>query len=192
MEQIKMKLIGVTPLLMHNARLADPINEYTEAIKLITSKKTKTKDDRIEISRLEWEGGLYYSDELGPYVPDQNIEGFLADGARVHKQGQDASAGISVINHAPLECKWPKKKQLRDVFDSREFTDIRSVVVQKNRVMRCRPIFREWSLTFTAVFDPEIVNRSDILQFAVVAGKRKGLCDGTPKFGRCTVEEFTN
>ena len=41
MKQIKVKLTGLRPLIMHNGLMADPTNPYTVAIKKITSKGSK-------------------------------------------------------------------------------------------------------------------------------------------------------
>lgn len=191
MDKITFKVTGVTPLLMHNGRLANPFDQHAIAIKTITSKRKKTEDDQLSLFWLEWQGGLYWDEETGPYIPGANLESFLNDGARVHRRGQDILRGVIMLeDKAKLSCNWPKKKELRAIFDSGEFNDVRGVVnpSTSGRTMRCRPIFKEWSCEATFSFDPEVVSRDDMILFAGVAGKRAGLCDGKPKYGRCTVE----
>ena len=66
MKDIKIKITGIRPLVLHNGLMADPTNPYTIAIKKITSKGSKlTEHDYAERDRLEWEAGLYWSDEIG-------------------------------------------------------------------------------------------------------------------------------
>ena len=53
-------------LLMHNGQLADPLNEHTKRLKEFTSKKRKSDDDHIKIGEIEFQGGLYFDDTIGP------------------------------------------------------------------------------------------------------------------------------
>ena len=53
--------------------------------------------------------------------------------------------------------------------------------------MRCRPLFSDWELKFELDFDDETVNRDDVIQWLHVAGKKVGLSDWRPKFGRFEV-----
>jgi hypothetical protein len=69
MLDLKMTWTGRTPLVVHNDQLANPLGSYTKAIKAISSKRAKTEDDHLEMSRIEWEGGLYIDPELGPFLP---------------------------------------------------------------------------------------------------------------------------
>ena len=58
MKQIKVKLTGLRPLIMHNGLMADPTNPYTVAIKKITAKGSKKmtihdhQELEAEVSRL--------------------------------------------------------------------------------------------------------------------------------------------
>ena len=56
----RLDLTGVTGLVLNNAQLADPTNEYTIKIKAITDKGVKmTPEDREQREALEWTGSLY-------------------------------------------------------------------------------------------------------------------------------------
>ena len=50
METLKIRLIGETPLMIHNNRLANPLNEYSRELKKLTKKRDKTDADVMEIS----------------------------------------------------------------------------------------------------------------------------------------------
>ena len=71
-----------------------------------------------------------------------------------------------------------------------KFADVRAVRVQASRVMRCRPIFRDWSLEFTAMHDPSVMAGRAIAEALEIAGQQIGLGDFRPKFGRFTVESL--
>src|ERR1700748_2033656 len=68
MLQMDVTFTGCTPLVIHNVRLANPLDSYTRAIKAISSKRSKTEDDHAEMMRLEWEGGLYIDSGPGAFL----------------------------------------------------------------------------------------------------------------------------
>ena len=73
---------GTAPLLMHNARLVDPLDMVVKKIREVSTKTKKTDEDHEEIAKLEWLGGIYYDPSLGPYVPTLNLHRCLVEGAR--------------------------------------------------------------------------------------------------------------
>ncbi len=70
---------GTTPMMMHNERLANPFDDLTKAIKAISGKRKKTEDDLIEMSRIEWLGGLYSIDSDKPVLQTSNSDGSSPD-----------------------------------------------------------------------------------------------------------------
>lgn len=85
MEQIKLRLIGQTPFLMHNSRLANPLDVYTKEIAKRSGKRKKTEEDIEELARLEWEGGLYLNDgEIK--IPMRVVNKTLERGATKQKE----------------------------------------------------------------------------------------------------------
>jgi hypothetical protein len=191
-QTIRFRLTGIAPLLMHNGRLANPFDPFAQKMKEITSKRKKTEADQMALFRIEWEGGLYWSEETGPHIPGPNLESMVNDGARPTKQGQEVLRGSVVVeDKCPLlNTGWPKSKDLDAVYDMHKFVDIRNIVnpSTNGRSMRCRPLFREWAVEFTLAFDPEVLNEKDCKMFVITAGKQKGLCDGKPRFGRFAAE----
>jgi hypothetical protein len=69
-----------------------------------------------------------------------------------------------------------------------EYSDVRAVLVNNSRVMRTRPIFRQWAIEFAAEFDDEQINADQLIKAAQDAGRMVGLCDYRPKYGRFSVE----
>ena len=59
---------GGSPLVMHNERLADPLDEYVRDIAKLSRKRQKTEADHLEIARLEFLGGLYLNGDGVPSV----------------------------------------------------------------------------------------------------------------------------
>lgn len=178
---------GVAPLVMHNEQLADPLNKWTKLVAEISKKRNKTEDDLAEMSRREWFGGLYYDNEMGVHVPERCLERLLRDAAAKEKRGRDVLSALIVTDAAKLVYKGPKEPDA--LWKSGDFL-LRATVGQNGkRIVRSRPIFREWSLTFTVNYDETVLQASDIDRFMEVAGRLVGLMDWRPKNGRFVVEK---
>lgn len=186
-EFLTVKVVGVAPLLMHNAQLADPLNKFTRAIKEICAKGRKKTDADLEaLAKLEFMGGLYMDSKGHPAIPGECIEGMIRDGARKSRKGKDAQCGIISDGVWPLEYEGPK--DVEKLWHDERFRDYRGCGVNNARVMRMRPKFPAWSLTFKVAYQPEVVNRSDLEKWLEDAGQLVGLCDFRPRFGRFEVE----
>lgn len=192
MEQVTITINGTSPLLMHSDRLSNPLDPLTKEIKTYTGKRKKTDDDHLEIARLEWRGGLYHDPKVGPYIPARNIKAALIVAAKKTKDGPKMKSGATILDSmCRLQYRGPR--DIDALWDDGGFTDIRSVAVQSSRTMRCRPVFPEWSATFTIVYDPAVVDKADLIRFAETAGQLVGIGDYRPAnggdFGRFEVTE---
>lgn len=187
-EKIRMRLTGVTPLLMSNARTADPLNEHAQRLKKLTSKRKKTDADHEAVSRVEWEGRLYWDPKIGPYVPGENIDATLKEAAKSERRGKDVTRGVVCVEKC-VPIKIEGDTDLDSLWDEGYF-DRRTVVNQRNRVARTRPCFDEWELECTVAYNPKVINKADLLRIAEYAGEMVGLCDYRPRYGRFDVEEI--
>ena len=177
------KIEGTTPLLMASERLANPIDPLSKQIKELTGKRKKTDDDLEQIARLEWEGHLYMNGE-GPVIPGENVEAMIRDGAKFVRMGRNIQRGLQILEQK-VKLEYSGPRDIEGMWNQRDkFTDIRSVVLQKKRIMRCRPIFHEWSISFTVVASEELLNMVDILGYVKTAGDFVGICDYRPRYGR--------
>lgn len=190
METTRMKWTGIRPIIMHNGELADPMNQTVREIKNITSKGSRkmTDTDYACLQRLEWEGSLYWDDEHGPYIPNDNIERCLQLGAQKSRMGKEIQSVAFVMDDiVKLSFNGPKEKE--KLFQP-NFILRKGVSVNKgSRTIRVRPRFPVgWSINFTVEFDDQIVDRASIIKAAIDAGARIGLGDWRPKYGRFDVE----
>ena len=89
---------------------------------------------------------------------------------------------------------WPiiykGSKDPEKLFDDKNFVDKRGVIVNRSRIIRTRPIFREWELVFDVQFIETVVNKSNVIDALTLAGQIIGLCDYRPKYGRFEVVEI--
>jgi hypothetical protein len=188
---VQIKISGESPLLCHNGQTADPRNTYAKAMKAVSSKRKKTDADFDELARLEWLAGLYrFRDEL--VIPDYVLESCFVNGAKKSKRGPQAKCGLFFTQHAVLDFD-SKPEQINDqslaeMFESGKFVHTIGVKVGMAKVMRTRPMFRDWRLVATAQFDPDVMNLRDIEEIAIDAGKLVGIGDWRPKHGRFTAE----
>lgn len=186
MIEFTLTLRGSRPLLMHNSRLANPLDPATKAIKAVTSKRKKTDDDHELIARLEFSGSMYLDPDYGPYVPGENIMRALVDGGKLTKQGTAVTRGLIIKSDVnPLAYKGPRTP---DELWDKGFRHMASAKVGTQRVMRCRPIFYDWSLEADGLLDPAVLELSDLDTIATNAGLMAGLGDWRPRFGRFEAE----
>lgn len=189
MQIIKFKITGASPLVVHADTLCNPLNPLTKEIKSFTGKRKKTDDDLAMIAKLEWKAGLHYDKELGPIIPGQNIDACFIGAAKLQKRGPDVKRGLMTIeNKIPLLYDGPRNIDKLFGNGDNQFVDIRSVVIQRARCMRCRPIFNEWGLEFSVGFNPEIFNQDDVVTLLKTAGGLIGLCDMRPRYGKFDVK----
>lgn len=181
-KQMSVKLNSVQPLLMNCNQGVDPLFKFTKQIKEITSKRKKTDEDHEEILHLKWLSALYYDDEIGPYIPAENVEACLREAAKKSRRGKDVVSGIRVVQgKIPLEYDGPREPE--EMYQSGKFRDFRVGRIQRASVNLCRPRFNRWSITFDMTYEEDIFSESEIEEIFKIAGKYMGLCDYRPRYG---------
>lgn len=185
--KVRLTATGTRPLLMHNIRLASPLDPYTKELKRLNGKPSskRTDEDRMEIARTEWEGGLYFRDDIGPYVPASWVFKSLIEGARLTKAGKKIERGVMVteLEH-PLVYKGPRDLDGLWGAGSSEYVDIRTAKVGMARVDRCRPVFKEWTFEAELFADPSIIDVDELTEVASNAGTLIGVGDYRMLYGR--------
>ena len=177
-------IAGTAPLLMHNSRLANPLDPATKELKKVTGKRTKTDEDHEQVARLEFAGGLYFDPDVGPYIPGENIARCLVDGAKLTKMGVKVTRGVFISTDVnPLAYDGPRDEQA--LWDA-GWRHMASAKIGMQRVMRCRPWFPTWKVQAEGVLDPTVLELDDLASIADNAGSFIGLGDWRPRFGRFT------
>lgn len=186
LEVIKFQIEGTAPLLMKNGQTADPGNKWAKAVKKVASKRNKTDDDHAEIAHLEWLGALYTDDSNRVVIPANNLLGCVLKGGKQFKLGPKINAGVfETAEFTPLHYDGPK--DLAKLYEHGGFTDSRLVVIQRARIVRTRPIFREWSLTLELNVNTDVIDVADVVQAVTRAGEVIGIGDYRPRYGRFVV-----
>lgn len=186
-KKVSFQIEGVSPILLHNGRLADPLNPLVIELKKISSKRKKTEADLIALAKLEWMGSLYLKN--GKIVlPGEMIEACLTGAAKKKRQGNLAKIAIFVEQESELQ--YEGTKNIEELWENEDFRLTTGVVIQRARIMRTRPKFNKWSAEIVVTFENEIIDLSTLVDFMAVAGSQVGLGDWRPKFGRFSITAY--
>ena len=138
-----------------------------------------------------WEAGCYWQDGIGPYIPGENIEATLRNGGKSFKKGKDLEKYVSVTDlYVPLD--YGENLSKTELIKRYEYRDTRPMVVSRARILRTRPRFDQWKITFNLMYDEEKIDLDTIVNAMDVSGSYVGLCDSRPKYGKfcATIKEI--
>jgi hypothetical protein len=189
METIKLRITGTSPLLMRNDRFSNPFDPMTKAHKEFTGKRKKTDEDHEAIAYSEWRGAMYFDEKIGPFVPGLMVEASLREGAKLQKLGKAVQRGV-LVSEDKIKLEHDGPRTLDKLSSDVRFIDMRSVKVQQARLQRTRPKFDDWSLEFTLMFNPDVLDKRSVLKAMEDAGAMCGIGDFRPRFGRFSVKEI--
>jgi hypothetical protein len=162
---------------MHNVRLANQQDEIVKSIKQITSKRHKTQDDADEIDRLEWYGGLYYTEDLGLHVPTWNILRCFEEAGKTTREGKSVVRSV-VMTHVAATLSFPgQSKDIDDLWADERYRWSTMVGVQRNKTSRMRPIFREWATQCEVELITDTLDRDSFERIVARAGLVEGVGD---------------
>lgn len=181
--------IGGDALLLHNGQLADPTNAYTKALKQLTSKRKKTDEDHAAISRAEFLGGLYLDSKGRVILPSRLLEAHIAEAARKSKEGKDALSGMFVDTDGVLEYDGGPMTA-DELADSDEHRLTIGVRIQKNRIMRTRPLLKNWSTSFQVSVLDTAINEDSLKTWLHNGGNLVAIGDYRPRYGRYVVKSI--
>lgn len=183
-KEVVYQVLGISGMLMHNARLSNPLNEWTKEIKKVSSKRKKSDEDHEEMARLEFMGGLY-TDGSKFIIPSANWEATLVDAAKKLKLGKLLKSAMFINEDSELSSSGPKTPEKR--WADPECRDQRSVKVGQARIIRTRPLFKDWFCEVKVLFETELIDLEQLDTIFSIAGKQIGIGDYRPKFGRFEV-----
>ena len=185
MALVQIELNGTSPLVTHNIRLADPDDDIVKQIKTFTSKRTKTEEDRREVERLEWFGGLYLEDGVdGPAMPTRALRKCFIRGAVITKRGTQLQRALSFTTLAvPILYDGPRDPL--QLWERHEFRYRDLVNVSGNRTVRMRPKFPAWRIVAQAYLLENVMDLGDLQRVITDAGLSEGLAEArTLGYGR--------
>ena len=182
---LSFRITGTSALLLHNGRLADPLDGHAKAMAAVSAKRRKTEADHLRLAELEFRGSLYlYGGE--PCIPGEMMEAALARAAATERRAAKAKAGLMVHDHLRLLYDGPREPSA--LWADPRFRLRCGARVGPSRVMRTRPMFRSWSADLVVDYLPGMLTAHDVRGFLVIAGEQIGIGDWRPQYGRFHVE----
>lgn len=184
-------------MIMHNGRTCDPLDEFAQRLKKVSSKRAKTEDDHALMAQIEQEAGLYWSDELGVYLPIDNLLRMFLDASKKLKLGRQA-VGIMPTAEYGVPLIFDGHKNYKRLTSEPKFRFRKSVTVGTAKVMRTRPMIPTgWRAEINVELDTDLIDKEQFRDICEIAGLRIGLGDwrpGAPRvpgpFGRFQVINF--
>jgi hypothetical protein len=183
-----LKLTGTRPLIMHNGRLSNPLDEYTQAVAAISKKRNKTLEDYRELAQLEMRGGMYETPGGMLGFPAENVWKSIREGATAYKLGRDVDRALRFdpdicllhTPEGPVSCE--------EYMQRREALYYVPVVISGRRTMRARPkVASGWTAEVGFRLDESVLPLSRLRPCLARAGEYVGVGERRPAYGRYTV-----
>lgn len=188
MKTMKIAVTGTTALMLNNPQTVNPFNEYSKALKPLTSKRSKTEEDLLEIHRLKFLASLYY--ENGTYVlPSEHFEQSIISAARERKLGRAFERSFYIAENSVLEFR-DNDKTPEELFKIGAYVDIRAVGIKNSMVTTSRAIVPNWSTIVECSYDETQLDEKDIIDVFAVAGMRYGVGTYRRKFGKFAIKKI--
>jgi hypothetical protein len=173
----RLDLTGMTPLVVNNARLADPTDSIAVQIKHITDKGVRmTAEEREQKEALQWAGSLYLSDDDQVVFPGRNFIRAFRDVAPAFKLGANIDRGGVMILEPEIAVQHDGPQSRKALWENPRYR-FRTVVngnptrgPKGGKVTSMRPIFPVWSMSLTAVVFADILGWDDFLRIVDAAG----------------------
>ena len=173
---------GITQMVQHSGRLANPRDPIARDMKAITSKRKKTDEDLDQLADLEWMGGVYTNKNGRVIVPGDVLEGALFEAGKKTRRGADVRSALWVPG-APDLIFPGRERSLEEIRSDPQHFLMSRVGVNSGTVMRARPTFPTWSLKFTVGFLRSVFNARDVHDIVETLGTLVGLSDDRKKQG---------
>lgn len=188
MKTLRFKITGTTPLMLNNPQTVNPFNEYSKMLQPLTSKRKKTEDDLMEISRIKFLASLYVDN--GVYIiPATHFEKSVIDASKERKLGKKFERSFRIFANCPLEFK-DKDKTPEQLYKLGIYVDVRAVGIKQSKITTTRVIIPEWSTTVECMFDESQLDEKDIKDIFEIAGLRYGVGTHRRLYGRYEVEKM--
>ena len=176
MKKLRVTLYGTSPLIMHSTKCVNPLHPIAIQIKDITSKRKKTMEDLLKLSDLEWEAGVYWDDDVGLNIPVECVAAMLLGGAKFNKNGTAVARYCHFVTSlCPVDIG--ETQDYEKLKSNNRFRDVRSVGMQKSRVIRTRPRFNTWTTQFEMFFEEDKIDLDAVKLALENAGSYVGLCE---------------
>ena len=193
------KVNGESQLLLSNNQCSDPLSEASKTKKHFTGKRVKADKDHQNLRVIDWvysgywgvdgkviiddtENSVSFRGFESLYMPAQNFQRCLRNGATAFKLGKEVERALIVENNPEIEFDGPSTAQ--EMLDHNKFVNTSPVVRQKVTNWCTRIVIPEWSCTFNVTIDDDRISIDSLERIANAAGRFEGLGTWRPRYGR--------
>jgi len=192
---------GTRPIILGNPCTVDTLGPQAIAKKYYTSLKKNRNEHALR--RLDWvfsgywgtEGEFSYGPDLDgdskfegysdPFLPAQNFQRCIRDGATAWKLGKDTKRAIVVEADAPLIYDGPK-----DAVSMYEDSRFISCAPVSRGAMATRVRIPHWSASYRLLLNDEIIEPQTLAKILDRSGIAEGLGTWRPMHGRFQVKSL--
>lgn len=186
--KVTLTVTGNRPLLMHNGRLANPIDPWSRRLKELTGKRKKTDEDLIAIMQIEARGSAYETSDGLLGLPTQNVWKCVHEAAKAYKRGEDIKRAFLADDSIQPLIVGGQHVSVDAFLAVPEHIDYRPVAVNRARTMRARCLVPEWSGAFHFDLLEDVIDARDLAPILERAGRLVGLCEWRPTYGTFNCE----
>lgn len=187
--QVRIEVTGTSELVMASGRLADPEDEYTREIAVLTARGSEmTVEERARKERLQWRGHLYTDPDGRVAIPMPNLLRCLAEaggalGSGVKSLRPSVQRGLIPLGSwIPLEYK-PGPKSIPELQEDPQFrwrtiVNLNPTSGRKGgKGPKVWPQFASWGFTTRLMWNPEVLDWDKLERVVRTAGLAIGICD---------------
>ena len=197
--RFEVELEGTAGLLLSNNLCSDPLSDAAKIKKHFTGKRTKADADHQNLRVIDWVYSGYWSEPgevliddasnsvsfegfADPYLPSQNFQRCLRNGATAFKLGREVERALIVENEARIEYDGPRTAA--EMLRQPRFIKTSPVVRQKVTNWVTRLVIPNWSVTYQLSVDDDRIPVDSLERIIGAAGSFEGLGTWRPRFGR--------
>jgi hypothetical protein len=166
--------------------MVNPMNKYAKQSNPLKSKKNKTDQDNEVLWAIEFQGGAWWNEKIGFYLPSENVEACIRSGLAKNRNGAKI-LGISIKETMIKLIHDAKAKNPEELFSENDgsFVDLRAIKVNRgNSIMRCRPRFDRWGFETELTLNENVLTVDNLSIALINAGTSSGLGDFRPPKGK--------
>ena len=106
-------------------------------------------------------------------------------GAKAFKKGKDFEKYVAVTD-LYIPFNYGENLSKEELISDYQYRDTRIMTIQRSKIVRTRPRFDQWNITFNLMYDESKIDLDTIVTVMEYAGSYVGLCDSRPKYGKFT------
>ena len=197
--RFEVELNGTSGLLLSNNLCSDPLSEGSKTKKHFTGKRTKADADHLNLRTIDWVYSGYWSEPgeviindanntvslegfADLYLPSQNFQRCLRNGATAFKLGKEVERALIVENEAKIEYDGPRTAA--EMLRQSRFILTSPVVRMKTTNWVTRLIIPQWSVKYELTVDDDRISVDALERIIGAAGRFEGLGTWRPRYGR--------